>query len=428
MCLVTIHMLEADLFSLLSAVALVNQSHAREQVDDFKTTRASPPGALLIQPHANEQDSFQTKGALLNQPHANEQEDNVKTASASPPGALLIQSNASKQGNNKEQRPVERQEDPYSHLRFCRISPLPQHGMLPIPMNLPNMWDRTCFDRSDCPYVGYQCAGPIYDKCAAAVRQIAAQEFPPNNKKMNYDKYKKTNATWARVGVPLAPAHSTILFVGNSHLGQLSAALLCQYQDTIQKMVYKSIQMTNGITVERSVNEAWHFDGTKDIARHIQRQFNHHVHSYSAIVLGDFNGDDIGFDFSLAHTRNETFYRNIVMEAAWSNITLNGVLTLADFARHFPGPIIRVMGWGGGHAKFLQVQAEAKQLNRDNIVVLDGDRYAQALGWCSHNGHATEVFDGSDRGRQHRCIGGKGSQPDLVAFDLVEVLGKLLPG
>jgi hypothetical protein len=276
--------------------------------------------------------------------------------------------------------------------------------------------------------VGYQCAGPIYEKCAVAVRQIAKQKFPPNRKKMNYNKFKKKSATWGRVGVPLAPPNSTILFVGNSHLGQLSATLLCQYQDTILQMVYKSIQMTNGITVERSVNEAWHFDGTKDIAHHIQRQFNHHVHSYSAIVLGDFNGDSIGFDFALAHTRNETFYRNIVTEAEGSNITLNGVLTLADFARHFPGPIIRVMGWGGGRAKFHQVQAEAKQLNRDNIVVLDGDHYAQALGWCSHGGHATEVLDGSDGGRQHRCIGGRGSQPDLVAFDLVEVFGKLLPG
>jgi hypothetical protein len=301
----------------------------------------------------------------------------------------------------------------YPDLRLCRFSPrMPQRGLPPIQI-FPNF--NTYF----------QCEGPEYDKCAAAARAVAR----------NSSHHHHASPTWSQPGVPLVRPGSSLLFIGNSHTRQIYETLVCQYQEDILSTDPwgSSVTLRNDIFLQSSINSPWHYDVTTNLTERFLSELGHFPNYYDAIILGDFNGDVFNYDFSLAYTRPESFYNVTVKSAAAANITLNGVLQLKHFAAIFNGPIIRLTGGVlVNTTKVRNAQAEVQQVlqttnkNKNDFVVLDASQYVPQVGICGHNQGGKIVVDAPVVG-YHRCQGGKGGHPDLVAYDVVEALGQLLP-
>jgi hypothetical protein len=304
----------------------------------------------------------------------------------------------------------------YPDLRLCRFSPrMPQRDQPPIEI-FPNFPTE------------YQCEGPAYDTCAAAVRAVARNVS------------QRASSTWSKPGIPLVRPGSLLLFIGNSHTRQIYETLACQYQEDILSTNSNGTNVTlrHDIVLQSSINLPWHYDVTTNLTERFLAELGHYPSDYDAIILGDFNGEYVHYNFSLAYTRREGFYNLTVEKAAAANITMNGVLQLKDFAAIFDGPILRLTGGGPANATKVrnaqaQVHQELQKTNKKNtnrFVVLDASKYVPQVGVCGHNRVGSVVIDTplvGDPLNWHRCQGGKGGPADLVAYDVVEALGQLLP-
>jgi len=196
-----------------------------------------------------------------------------------------------------------------------------------------------------------------------------------------------------------------------------------------------------------------------------------HVSALDAIVLGDFNGfaervqngfatavrDDIQYYFEHDHLELEFDESALDFE----HVDAPNVSQVAEV---FTGPIIRMSGFaeymqntalderdwveshssigGGGCTTSATIRGGGDRKNdggglRDNIVYLDGRKYVDDLGLeCGgDNGdplnRCHETGDSiSENMREpknmHRCQGSMGGHPDLVAWDVVEMLYALL--
>ena len=95
------------------------------------------------------------------------------------------------------------------------------------------------------------------------------------------------------------------------------------------------------------------------------------------------------------------------------------------------GPIIAVSMFSNGD-KMLKagerMAKDAQQLReqgRDNVCYIDGRKYMTERGEGGSRGQYV-VRDSVEAGETHRCHGALGGHPDLMAWDVVEQLYRLL--
>jgi hypothetical protein len=115
--------------------------------------------------------------------------------------------------------------------------------------------------------------------------------------------------------------------------------------------------------------------------------------------------------------------------------------TIESLADVYEGPILALPMFAV-HGQDVRENAEKAQrhwasppYNRTNIVVVDARRHVAQLGECGSDqirgmGVCFNEGDHNPKGRNpnamHRCTGAKGGHPDLIAWDVMEALFRLL--
>lgn len=263
----------------------------------------------------------------------------------------------------------------------------------------------------------YQCAGIGYQRCADDVARLAKNS---------------THPTWGKQGEPLVRPGTTILFIGCSHTRQVLTALACQYSEDLIEIGgrerYTSIyRFKNNITLMASINSAAHY--TLDWKNIVEDQLGRKIDSFDAVVMGQFN--------NLYKSKSSKYYGVTMQEAADLNITLSEDVDppkLANLASVYQGPIIGLSNFDEqAEASVAEMNTLIDQLKndtgRDNVVALDAVKYITEVPGCAHEGSGMIVSIARNYKRLsklHRCIGGHGGHPDLLAWDIVEAL-KIIP-
>jgi hypothetical protein len=244
--------------------------------------------------------------------------------------------------------------------------------------------------------------------------------------------------TFGRRAFPMA-ANSSVLVMGNSHTRQMLQALVCQFREEVVEYVGQlyihsmipedsfRVRFRNNSTMTSLTNIAVVYIPQWPLL--VEGIVGRPVASFDGIVLGHFNG----FNDS-----NGTTFMQVVSEA------LKNLSEPVDFARsspptlrhvvaEFDGPIVYVGSFSiGGEVQLrssLKVMSEANATSmRNNIYVMDGRKYVKILQLeCAANGkNETGTCDeGDDSHKAHRCVGAKGGHPDLIAWELAEILNNL---
>jgi hypothetical protein len=356
--------------------------------------------------------------------------------------------------------------------RLCRIIPHPQQGKPPIV--LPQV---------PLP-LSYQCAGPDYDKFAEELENAIHQESQRKNP--NWGKRKTIIPTTAspqeRAILIMGNSHTRQLvselvcqyndqivryetlydeFAATTttsskknhsnptskHEPQrrpsLNAAVRIQFQDNLQ--VYTVINCPF------VYSHQW---GTILEDYILQRP----LHSFDAIVLGRFNGPSESSQTSFYDTMMNYQHHppQQPQEGHPHTIDFESIPgpTVKDVAAVYPGPIVWVGMFSKSgvqyHTQALQEIEQVMQNHTSNSVrlhAIDARYYIEKLkhtnstqlislhkavdecasdnrqkvGTCQTNPSHPRYDAG------HRCIGARGGHPDLIAWDLVEVLHQELP-
>jgi hypothetical protein len=130
--------------------------------------------------------------------------------------------------------------------------------------------------------------------------------------------------------------------------------------------------------------------------------------SFDAIILGKFNSFTGAVDSSTSKAP-----------------TLPEIMTIYD------GPMVYVSMFAAyGQSQFRDNDAAMKNATgtRDNISVINGRKYIDILKMeCGSDGFnmVGSCKEGEEGKDAHRCIGVKGGHPDLIAWEVAEILNKL---
>ena len=107
---------------------------------------------------------------------------------------------------------------------------------------------------------------------------------------------------------------------------------------------------------------------------------------------------------------------------------------MQQLVQHYQGPIVYLSSTAKyGERVMVRDKATliqlAHQYNRTNLHTINGRRYIPDLHQqeCGSPNH-THVADCAPElpSHEHRCMGDKGGEPDLVAFDLVQLLWRIV--
>jgi len=292
----------------------------------------------------------------------------------------------------------ENEEAPLPPLHICRVPEI-------------------ALDPEDPLYLLYHCQGPNYDAFGESLLKFA------NNTAIH-------SPTWGRRPFPL-PANKSILFFGNSHTRQTANAFLCQYKDQLKSLTPRvsgkvgyTAEFMNGAKVEALINSYAVFG--REWKSLMEGELGRSLASYDALVLGKFN--------RLLDSHNTTFYTEMeALSKERDDIDFFNVKppTLADVAAVYDGPIVAVSMFS--NAKMPRKAANgmlknAKMLHRKgrkNVYYIDGRKYTSEVGeGGSQNQY--KIRDSVDAGETHRCHGALGGHPDLMAWDVIEQLYRLL--
>ena len=208
---------------------------------------------------------------------------------------------------------------------------------------------------------------------------------------------------------------------------------MCQYQSNIRSLTSReneisgygyTVEFQNDAVVEALINSYAAY-GAKWVDL-LEDKLNRSLQSFDAIILGKFN--------MLNDSRNTTFYAQMQQ---FSN-EIDGVdflhtkpPRLDQVASVYKGPIIAVSMFSN-RSMFL---ADAKRManaverlqtkGRDNVHFISGRKYISDLGECGSN-KRLGTDDCHEVGEFHRCNGILGGHPDLMAWDVIEYLYRLL--
>ena len=310
-------------------------------------------------------------------------------------------------------------------LRICRIDPPPILNTTPVvqkeSLGIP-LW--------------YQCTGEPYDDFMNKVFQLILERYQKDQKEQ-----------WGRrpAILPLSVHNKSILIMGNSHTRQMAASLLCQYRDLIQdqkelvvmtdpRHVAVSFQFIHNVTITVIANHPFVY--SQQWVHNLERDIlNHPLSDLDAIVLGKFNG--------YQQSQNSTFLASTLeYQEQFPHQKI-------DFA-HIPPPRIQEVAsayngplvWVGmfalyneqRHQEALRMIRNLRKDGRTNLHSVDGRKYIKRLGdECSSNiGNMVSTCQ-TDRkawsySNGHRCVGDKGGEPDLIAWDVVETLHEIFGG
>ena len=293
--------------------------------------------------------------------------------------------------------------------------------------------------------VHYQCRGQAYDQFTSKLEHYVQQRY-----------LQSGNASlWGRRHTSPLPSNTTILVLGNSHTRQTMYALLCQYADHIaavrSTLVYNhpsaplhDIVFDNGATLVFATNSPlvyssqWYEALQHHDPYHRSLTNNNRSSSdYDAVVLGEFN---------LYHPDKPSKFLTQMLEFELLHpeevqFTTATPPTLKSLAQLLPNtPIVALPMFAEyGHKWEQQSRKEFLQLSksrRNTIHVLHGRQHIVALQHeCGSDG-IIEVGTCWDRGQttpygrkppdMHRCTGPRGGHADLLAWDLIEAIHKVL--
>lgn len=248
---------------------------------------------------------------------------------------------------------------------------------------------------------------------------------------------------WGRRESP-APRNTNILVWGNSHTRQVVEAMLCQYEDEIVDGYIGEedegdflgwVQLEHNVTIFWVIN-TWHsYTGdrwphvletsvlqnvTKVAASNGDRITK--LADFDVLLVGKFNRMSTGANTETSFYRS--MYKNkkehpelIDFEAATPG--------LSQISSVFNGAVLGLIPFAPDVGFQRLMQTEAAQSNRANVMVLDGRRHMDALGECA----AMPKHDVGPCVNQtvgHRCAGAYGGHADVMVWDIVETLHRLL--
>jgi hypothetical protein len=333
---------------------------------------------------------------MLKQNTRNVQKQPFKKIGRSPPVRMALNS-----------------EDCHQDLHFCTRSSI------------------TVENTSVSEFVSYFCTGEKYNFFSEKLNNFVSN----------------STSCWGRRSFPI-PANKTVLVIGNSHTRQVLQALLCQYKAELLNLdripdaeggygnAYRAA-FRNGATLYGLSNVALVY--SKKWVQLIESFVleNRKLDSIDAIVLGTFNGvgDSINTAFGRIMSNMTKFMGPDI------NFETNEPPSLSTVLKKFRGPIIFVGMFAGDHRH--KRTKEAIQLvkhlqQRDNVVALDARKYVDILGECATDSSAPGGIcygkgDDTNGSRpaisMHRCGGKNGGHADLIAWDVIEEVNRLLtPG
>lgn len=297
------------------------------------------------------------------------------------------------------------------------------------------------------PYVinSYRCAGDIYEQFADRLHQLVESEA-------------KSSSTWGRRSemVPMGSPQTNeraILVMGNSHVRQITRAIMCQYRHQavgkrhvfLDDLMEFSFQFkgNKALKIYTSFNDPITYSPDWKQALEAPYALNRTLESLDAIIMGYFN--------ELEGNMGTNFAKNIIQQAKdhpelGIDTKKLGIRLLPEVAGAYPGPIVYV-GQFAKNFQFKYVKAERFQRdsNRTNIRTINARKYVNKLeSMMSHKEKAKTPFyecvtdvqrdvgtcnlDKKSRrfANGHRCMGEKGGHPDLVAWDVIEALHEML--
>jgi hypothetical protein len=293
-----------------------------------------------------------------------------------------------------------------------------------------------------------------------------------------------SRSMWGRRPFPL-PSNSRVLAVGNSHTRQTLSALTCAYSDQIVAQDdlaagAASFTFANGASLVVITNSPYVYSHQWDVllvrANLLPAPVLDGKNYYDAVILGKFNNysptdpSTFGRDM-LAFSKQQQEGSNITVGKGGSKASDAVVLDYQhikgpmpeDVAHKFSGAILGVSmfakygqwevqesteraiaywngsssstGRKGKRARKKNARPEGPRRDRHNIVYLSGRHHIPALGecgWDSWNTVGVCLMEGDESpfGRvpvdMHRCTGARGGHPDLLAWDIIEELYRLI--
>jgi hypothetical protein len=361
-------------------------------------------------------------------------------------------------------------------FHVCRLNdPPPVFGETPIKVQ-----NATSYLRNVNMTFRYQCAGPIYDNF------IQTYQYPMVRKRhREFPNWGTRNTI-----VPPPPPNDNhndnsnsndrhILIVGNSHTRQMISALLCQYGDHILEsrdllpeanyvhaMEYKLSLLQPPPQQQQQQQQTNDNDTTTTTTTTTSiltiSVLSNHPCVYStkwksnlefvlgiqdlntevdAIVIGTFNKYTAKYEGTVMWSNARTYTEQYPSQEIDAPHNRNG-FDLAMLAEVYEGPAIFVSMLGSTDLfSYRHAREQVKNLkkdvtqNRTNTLAIDARHYisnmqrkecgsdqSRKVGTCYTDSSKMEYRNA------HRCMGDKGGQPDLVAWDVIEALWELLGG
>ena len=272
------------------------------------------------------------------------------------------------------------------------------------------------FPKGDSIQIRYQCAEKEYDDFGAKLLYFASDPTVNGN-----------NVTWGRRPNPI-PSHKTVFILGNSHIRQITHAMICQFADQVKERSSdkassrETFHFQNNSTLHVLINSPLVY--SRKWEKFMEQVIGQSLQSLDAFVLGVFNSCEI-------NTTKPTNFHKAMLEANRRNKDIEYCTikppSASKVAKVFQGPVVFVSAFSSKKVRWTrEVERFIKRTaSRDNLYCINSRKYIDALGMeCSSKEKSFPALPGrcGNHTEQHRCNGPLGGHPDLVAFDLAEAL------
>ena len=270
--------------------------------------------------------------------------------------------------------------------------------------------------------IQYICEGPRYDAFAQQLNDFV------NKKSM------QTASSWGHRQSPI-PKDKTVLFFGNSHTRQVALALACQMGvdavldvhyfnvNSIDPFMASRIRFRNGASLYMVINSYVAYSPLwEDL---LVNQIEKRLIDFDFVVLGVFN----------VVKGNSTFRKNL--ENLTQTLPYQFDLRKSppgpgpdDISKAYDGPFLVLSNMSinqrGTFDRYReQVWELRNQTGKSEPLSLNGRRYIEEIqneGATRARFFVTDMTVGKRENRDHRCMGKGGGHPDLLAWDIAEIL------
>jgi hypothetical protein len=233
---------------------------------------------------------------------------------------------------------------------------------------------------------------------------------------------------WGRRSDPISRDKSILMF-GNSHTRQTAHALVGQHHEKVQSA---SCELGNNICTFRFDNNVSLYVVTNSPVVHshnwpdlLEGVVGRPLQSFDAVVLGKFNRwAECSAKFKQVMARDgKVIDKSIDIE----HIMPPNISAVAEF---YSGPIVALSMYDKKVVKESnKTRATVEKMigdGRENLVYIDARKYVGELGECGSDDKSGKSARCDEKSPGHRCTGPKGGHPDLIAWDVIESLHKVL--